>query len=249
MSHKEYQPFEDKKISKKSKKNVEIFWDYFTGGKGGEYDTYKNPTLYDERQLSRYYRRDNLARGVVDVLEEKEFVGESTRALDIGAGTGILSLELARRGCGLVTSLDLFSDPLIKLQEKAESEDLGDSIFTVKADMNKQFPFKENTFDLVVSLRATRYVANFEDWLNQIKTVLRPQGNFLLPAFGIDAIPWRRHSTQGIRQVTSYKNLKKIIEDSGFLVDSYEHEVDHSKVGRDVPFYYSPKYILAKNIK
>src|SRR5687768_1395414 len=99
---------------KLDKSRAAIIRDYFIGGRGGEFDTYRDPELYDKGAHSRLYRRDNLARGVADVaLAHLSPEQSNTNILDIGAGTGILSLELAGRNY-TVTALDLFKPQLAR---------------------------------------------------------------------------------------------------------------------------------------
>lgn len=237
--------------SGKWKSNIAIFLYYFTGGKGGEFDTYRNPEQYDKREYGSLYRRDNLARGVVDVLEDSLPYGNNTKILDVGAGTGILSLEIARRGCPSVIALDLFPLPLARLVKKAQAEGLGSQVVPIQVDMNDSFPFEDNSFGAVSSLRATRYINNFHNWLSEIRRVLKPEGSFVLPVFTIDAIPWKRHSNKGIYQPTSFRGVKKTVENSGFRIinqtnTKYEQAVDLTRGNRDVPFYYKPTFIVAQ---
>lgn len=235
------------------KPSLSIFLHYFTGGEGGEYDTYRNPNQYDERQHSLLYRRDNLARGVADVLENNFPYTGDTEILDLGAGTGILTLELARRGGKSVTGLDLFPLPLEKLREKAHAEGLDTRINTVQGDMNDFLPFEDNSFHTIVSLRATRFVTNFDNWLDEARRVLKPDGGFVLPVFAVDTIPWKRHSNRGIFQPTRFKDVRRVIESNGFIINDktslhYDRAVDLTRGKRDVPFYYKPAFIVAQKV-
>ena len=238
------------RATKPSKSRAHILAHYFTGGNGREFDTYRNPELYDRGSHSRLYRRGNLARGVADVVEQHLSNERPAHILDVGAGTGILTLELARRG-HVVTGVDLFAEQLGRLKFKAEMLGRTAQIQTVQCDMNEGLPFRDEQFSTVVSLRATRYIRSFTRWLNEVERVLEPGGGFILPAFAVDAIPWRRHSELGWRQPTSANSMMGTVEDAGLSVDQgasgkYGHIVDQSLGERDVPFYYSPTFIVAE---
>lgn len=234
----------------RDKTRLAILRDYFIGGDGREFDTYRDPELYDKGAHSRLYRRDNLARGMADVAIAHMPHGEDTKVLDIGAGTGILTLELAQRNYD-VTALDLFKPQLQQLGKKATEMALLEHITPVQADMNQGLPFADDSFGSVVSLRATRYVHDFDHWLGEVHRVLEPGGSFVLPVFAVDAVPWKRNSALGVHQPTTHKHVKAAILDAGFEIDKtastrYSQAVDLRLGERDVPLYYKPKFVVAK---
>ena len=235
----------------KQKTRASIVIDYFIGRGGHELDTYRDPELYDKGAHSRLYRRDNLARGVADVTEQHVPHGHETKLLDIGAGTGILSLELGEAGIYTVSAMDLFASQLGRLKQKADERGLSDKVTPVQADMNGEFPFEDGEFGTVVSLRANRYVKDFGHWLGEAHRVMEPGGTLVLPVFAVDTVPWKRNADEGIHQPTTHNGVMRAILDAGFEVDeqasvSYSQAVDQSLGQRDVPFYYKPTFVVAE---
>jgi ubiquinone/menaquinone biosynthesis C-methylase UbiE len=214
-----------------------------------EHTVYRNPDLYEDGVLSYLSRRANLARGVADAVE-KNLSGDNKATLDIGAGTGIFSVELARRGLA-VTALDLFAEPLDRLKMKAVENGMTSLLAITQADMNEVLPFGDDAFGVVTSLRATRYIRDFTKFLNEVIRVLEPGGVFVLPVFQIDAIAWRRNSRKGFRQETGSRGVRRAIVAAGFKIEidsskRYRHVVNKSLKERDVPAYYKPTLIVAR---
>ena len=93
-------------------------------------------------------------------------------ALDIGCGTGFLSLELARRG-HRVTGVD-FAPAMLDLARRKASE-TGAAIRFEQADA-EQLPFATGSFDLVVCRHVLWTLPHPEAALDEWKRVLRPGG-------------------------------------------------------------------------
>lgn len=98
------------------------------------------------------------------------------RALDVGAGTGDLSLAVAREyPSAWVVALD-FNGPMIERgQEKASKEKAGECITYVLGDA-LQLPFPAGSFDAVTSAFLMRNVADVERTFVEMARVAKPGG-------------------------------------------------------------------------
>ncbi|MEW5775163.1 MAG: class I SAM-dependent methyltransferase [Thermodesulfobacteriota bacterium] len=94
--------------------------------------------------------------------------------LDVGCGSGVQTLELARRTGGRVTGVDTHPVFLERLAASARSQGLGDRVRAVRADM-KALPFPGASFDLVWSEGAI-YNMGFDSGLRAWRKLLRPGG-------------------------------------------------------------------------
>jgi len=102
-----------------------------------------------------------------------------TRALDIGTGTGNLTAGLIQRfpkakiyGCDLADSM------LVEARKKTA----GKGIFsTADAEL---LPYKENSFELVVSSFTFQWLNDWSRTMNEIKKVIKPGGTFAFSVFG-----------------------------------------------------------------
>ena len=95
--------------------------------------------------------------------------GSSGRILDVGAGTGKLSLSLMRRSHN-VTSLDSSGEMLQAAKAKAESE--GMNLKFVICDAHK-LCFKENAFTCVVSSRVLMHLTDWKGGLSEFCRVAK----------------------------------------------------------------------------
>ncbi len=96
------------------------------------------------------------------------------RILDIGCGSGVPTLELARLSNGEVTGLDIDADALQRLQEKVDAAGLGDRIHVVKGSL-KTMDFPVASFDILWA-EGSIFVIGFKQGLKQWKRFLKTQG-------------------------------------------------------------------------
>ncbi|MGG5252003.1 class I SAM-dependent methyltransferase [Neobacillus sp. SM06] len=133
---------------------------------------------------------DHLEKEIVFQLAMPQ-MGE--KALDLGCGTGIYSIWLARNGLN-VTGVDLSANMLDRAKEKAASLSL--PIAFVRSDI-QQLPFEDETFDLVVANIVLEFVGNPNKVLQEGLRVLKKGGRFVCGFIGKDS-PWgKKYQTQG----------------------------------------------------
>lgn len=97
------------------------------------------------------------------------------RVLDVGCGSGGQLLDLAKRGY-MVFGFD-FSPQAIEVAQKRFSEAKFRGDFKV-ASMQEKFPYRDNFFDVVISLRTINHgtLPQIKKTIKEIKRVLKPSG-------------------------------------------------------------------------
>lgn len=100
--------------------------------------------------------------------------------LDIGCGTGVVTLELARLSNGRVIGVDTDQSALDMLNEKIEQASLREHVKTLNCSM-KDMQFAEGSFDIIWS-EGTIFVIGFEQALKEWRRFLRPEGYLVLHA-------------------------------------------------------------------
>ena len=96
------------------------------------------------------------------------------RALEIGAGTGYFSLNLARAGLiGELTCTDISQGMLDALSGTAGR--LGTPVETVCTDAER-LPFEDNSFDLVFGHAILHHIPDLDQAFSEFRRVLKPGG-------------------------------------------------------------------------
>ncbi len=135
-----------------------------------------SPETYDawyETPLGRL--SDRLEKDLVFSLAD---VKQGQRALDVGCGTGIFSIELAKRGIE-VTGIDGSEEMLNWARIKAEKEGLRINFLKTNA---LALPFPDDHFDLILSVCTLCFVEKPQKALLEIKRVLKPDGRIVIGA-------------------------------------------------------------------
>lgn len=97
--------------------------------------------------------------------------------LDLGAGTGYFTIPAAKIVKGLVYALDIDSNMLDIVNSKAKKENIT-NISTLKGSMD-DIPLPESSIDLVLASLVLHEVKQLSHSLQQIKQVLKPDGDFV----------------------------------------------------------------------
>jgi len=100
-----------------------------------------------------------------------DITGPSARVLEIGTGTGRISIPLLERGLDLF-GCDLSSKMLMRLHEKFPTARVAQADATV-------LPFPSAHFEAVVTVHVLHLIPSWRDVLREIRRVLVPGGTYL----------------------------------------------------------------------
>ncbi|MFC2049851.1 class I SAM-dependent methyltransferase [Chloroflexota bacterium] len=99
---------------------------------------------------------------------------DKPRILDIGCGSGMPTMELARLSNGEVVGLDIDQDALDMLRGSIERAGLSDRVKVINRSLlDMEFP--EESFDIIWS-EGSIFVIGFEKGLREWKRLLKPDG-------------------------------------------------------------------------
>lgn len=103
---------------------------------------------------------------------------QNSNILDIGCGTGIQTIELARLSPSQILALDNHEPYLRRLSQRAKEEKLERKITAIKGDMHN-LPFSEAEFDLIWS-EGSIYIIGFEKGLREWRKYLKTGGYLVI---------------------------------------------------------------------
>ena len=149
---------------------------------------------------------------VRDFLDPKP--GE--KVLDAGCGTGIFTIDFLVAGAR-VAGLDI-SEPMLSVARKRTK---GYPFFAVRGDM-RYLPFKDESFDKVVSITALEFIADAKSVIDELFRVTRPQGSVVVATLN-SLSPWAAR-----RKAKTQRGQRHILEDAFFrspdeLLDCSSH--------------------------
>ena len=122
---------------------------------------------------------------LLNLVVELSNVKNGQRVLDIGCGTGLLSLKfLEKAGCS-VTGVDSSPEMLLIFRNKIKKLALSARI-VCKLENAKALDFKSNTFDVVASTVTLHHLTDKFHTIKKIHEILKPEGRFVLGDIDMD---------------------------------------------------------------
>jgi ubiquinone/menaquinone biosynthesis C-methylase UbiE len=122
---------------------------------------------------SEFYDADDIPLHLLEESVVDEALGNvaGKTVLDLGCGTGRQTLRLAAQGA-IVTGVDQSEGML----EKAKVKDTGGAVKFLHLNLDENFPFQDDAFDLVVSFLALEHLSNLGQFFSDCRRVCRNTG-------------------------------------------------------------------------
>lgn len=94
--------------------------------------------------------------------------------LDVGCGSGIPTIELAKLSKGTIVGIEPNQKELEKLQKKIKEEGLSSHVFTRNCSI-MELDFDDETFDIIWA-EGSLHIVGFEKSLKKLRRLLRDEG-------------------------------------------------------------------------
>jgi ubiquinone/menaquinone biosynthesis C-methylase UbiE len=110
----------------------------------------------------------------------RPYIQEGMTVLDVGCGPGFFSVDMALMAgkSGRVIASDLQTGMLQKLREKIHGTELEERIVLHKCEKNKLG--LQEVVDFILAFYVVHEIPNQEDFFNEIKSILKPNGQVLI---------------------------------------------------------------------
>ncbi|TFJ91216.1 class I SAM-dependent methyltransferase [Lentibacillus salicampi] len=142
--------------------------------------------------------------------------------LDIGAGTGFLTIPAAKRTNGMVYALDIDPDMLQIVDSKATNDGL-ENVRTIQGEM-KDVPLSANSIDIVIASLVLHEIKPLSETLQFINQVLKGKG--YLACVEIEA---EENSNQHYPRISS-SQMEQELKKAGFEVNKKFYPTDSNYV-------------------
>lgn len=196
-----------------------LFWDRFAG-------------KYDRFTI-------RFARGYPDLVSKiAREIGPSDRVLEVAAGTGLISTELAAVA-DRVDAVDLSSGMVEIGRKKAEQKGLTNLHFQTQSAYHLEFP--DESFDKAVCANALHIMEHPQLALGEIRRVLKPGGRLIAPTYCHGERLFARLVskimclTSGFQVFHRYTiaELRSLMQKNGFEI------IGEELIPQTIPLYYS----------
>jgi SAM-dependent methyltransferase len=149
------------------------------------HDAYPRASAYDPTWAYRNSMGPN-ALWLVDALTRVLPLEPAMRVLDLGCGTAITSIFLAREHDAQVFAADLWIEPSLN-RPRIDEAGVGDRVFPIEAEAHA-LPFARGYFDAIVSIDSYHYYGTDVRYLSYLAQFLKPGGviGVMVPGNAID---------------------------------------------------------------
>jgi ubiquinone/menaquinone biosynthesis C-methylase UbiE len=122
---------------------------------------------------------------LLEAVVQASLIKDNDSVLDLGCGTGLLSLKLLKKADCLILGVDSSPEMLEIFKNKIKKLNLLKNI-TCQLENAERLGFKENSFDIIASTVTLHHVKNKYPVIRKINRLLKPGGRLVLGDIDMD---------------------------------------------------------------
>jgi len=164
---------------------------------------------------------------LLDLVVKVSGIQRNDQVLDIGCGTGLLSLKFLNKTACTITAIDSSSQMLKIFQEKIEKYNLTEKIHCAQVSA-ENMNFKPDQFDIIAATVALHHVKCKEPVIKNIYASLKGGGRFIIGEIDLDTTG-RLDDPKRLLRILNYltKELTLVMKEGG--IQAFERMYDNGK--------------------
>jgi ubiquinone/menaquinone biosynthesis C-methylase UbiE len=143
-------------------------------------------------------------RDLLDLAVKNSRIKPGDRVLDIGCGTGLLSLKFLKKANCSITAVDNSEKMLAIFEDKVKKLNLRNQVACNLMDADS-IKFPPNTFDIAASTLAIHHLKEKLNPIRKIYRVVKPGGLFIIGEIDMD-------TTGKLTDIARFKRIIKVLE-------------------------------------
>ena len=142
---------------------------------------FKNWSNEYDKTLGKIARHHKL----LELVVKQSKVRDGDKVLDIGVGTGLLSLKFLKAADCTITGIDSSAQMLAICSQKVKKLKLSKKLACKQMDAST-LSFKPGSFDIAASTVTLHHVTNKQETIKKIYKALKPGGRFVIGDIDLD---------------------------------------------------------------
>jgi len=164
---------------------------------------------------------------LLDLVVKESGIKKDDHILDIGCGTGLLSLKFLNKKDCSITAIDSSPQMLKIFEEKIETCHLTKKIHCIRQSA-EDMDFKSHQFDIIAATVALHHVEHKQPVIRNIYDYLKEGGRFVIGEIDMDTTG-RREDPRRLERILHYLNDELVLAMKEGGVPAFERMYDNGK--------------------